>query len=101
MFLALVRKHRLAAELLTEQQLVDVIRQAIDCGDLMRYVLVDGSSQSVTYIPYRESLSLRDKYHQLIDAVTTKCEYETRHETALRYIRERESCVAQPLADQR
>lgn len=41
---------------------------------------------------------LREKYHELLYAVATKHPDETRHETALRYIQEREigpiSCVA-------
>jgi hypothetical protein len=35
--------------------------------------------------------ALEEDYHELIYAVATKCEGETRHQTALRYIIEREA----------
>ncbi len=89
LFEELVRKHNLAIEALTEQQLADVIRQAIASGDLMRYVSHDGAAQAVTYIPRREIGRLRALYYELIHAVATKHDGETRHETALRYIQER------------
>lgn len=89
----LVRKHHLAVDSLTEQQLAESIRQAISSGDFMRNVLQDGSAQSVTYIPWREVDKWRTLYYQLLYAVQSKHEGETRHETALRYIRERETTV--------
>jgi len=85
-----VRKHNLAVESLTEQQLAEVIRQAIASGDIVRNVTHDGSAQAITYIPYREVSRLRDQYHELLYAVASKHDGETRHETALRYIKERE-----------
>lgn len=92
----LVRKHSIAVESLTEQQLADVIKQAITSGDFMRNVMHDGSSQAITYVPNREASSLRDKYNELIYAVATKHDGETRHETALRYINECESRKSTP-----
>mgnify|MGYP001591209675 FL=1 len=90
LFGELVRKHQLAVETLTEQQLAEAIRQAIASGDFMRNVVVDGR-QSVIYIPWREVERLRLLYNELLYAVTSKHEGETRHETAIRYIREREN----------
>ena len=90
LFGQLVRQHNLAVETLTEQQLAEVIRQAIASGDIMRNVVVDRSDpmmdgeQSVTYIPFREVERLRSLYHELIYAVGQKHDGETRHETALR-----------------
>ena len=103
LFGELVRKHQLAVETLTEQQLAEAIRQAIASGDFMRNVTTDGR-QAVIYIPWREVESLRTRYHELLYAVASKHEGETRHETALRYIRERENhtegpCVDSPNAD--
>ena len=92
-----VRKHQLAAEALTEQQLAEAIRQAIASGDFMRNVTTDGR-QAVIYIPRREAESLQTRYHELLFAVASKHEGETRHETALRYIRERESHTEGPAA---
>lgn len=91
-----VRRYNLAVEALTEQQLAGVIRQAIASGDFMRHIVRDDSAQAVTYLPWREAESLRTRYHELIYAVASKHEGETRHETALRYIRERENQMGGP-----
>lgn len=89
-----VRKRQLSVDSITEQQMAEAIRQAIASGDFSRNVLIDGSAQSVTYIPWREVDKWRTLYHELLYAVETKHEGETRHETALRYIREREATVS-------
>ena len=94
-----VRKHHLAVETLTEQQLAEAIRQAIAAGDFMRNVVRDGSAQSVTYLPWREVEHLRTLYNELLYAVVRKYEGETRHETALRYIRECENPPTAPPCD--
>ena len=98
LFGELVRKHQLAVETLTEQQLAEAIRQAIASGDFMRNVVSDGR-QAVIYIPWREVENLRTRYHELLYAVAIKHEGETRHETALRYIRERENHTEGPCVD--
>ena len=98
LFGELVRKHQLAVETLTEQQLAEAIRQAIASGDFMRNVVTDGR-QSVIYIPWREVEYLRSLYNELLYAVARKHEGETRHETALRYIQERESRTEGPCVD--
>lgn len=98
LFGELVRKHQLAVETLTEQQLAEAIRQAIASGDFARNVTTDGR-QAVIYIPWREVESLRTRYHELLYAVASKHEGETRHETALRYIRERENHTEGPCVD--
>lgn len=90
LFREFVRKHRLAAETLTELQLAEAFRQSIASGDFVRYVTVDGG-QTVEYVPYRELERVRTLYCELIGAVSAKYEGESRHETALRYIREREN----------
>lgn len=90
-----VREHALAIESLTEQQVAEALRQAILAGDFQRNLQIEGSTsrQSVLYIPYREVTQLRAKYDELIYAVAQKHDGETRHETALRYILERENRV--------
>lgn len=98
LFGELVRKHQLAVETLTEQQLAEAIRQAIASGDFMRNVTNDGR-QAVIYIPWREVESLRTRYHELLYAVASKHEGETRHETARRYIQERENRIEGPCVD--
>ena len=85
-----IRKHNLAVEALTEQQLAEAFRQAIASGDFMRNVVSDGR-QAVIYLPWREAEHLRGLYNELLYAVARKYEGESRHETALRYIREAES----------
>ena len=41
---------------------------------------------------------VEEKYHELIMAVESKCPSETRHETALRYIRDRETMKVDAIA---
>lgn len=93
--LELVRKHHLAVDILTEHQVADAIRQAIECGDFVRNVVCGSGAQSVMYLPGRGLEEIRNKYYELICAVARKHEGETRHETALRYIREREAITGE------
>lgn len=68
LFDELVRKHQLAVETLTEQQLAEAIRQAIASGDFVRHVSMDGR-QSVSYIPWREVEWLRSlSVFEMVDA---------------------------------
>lgn len=111
----LVQKYHLEVEALTEQQLAEAIRQAIVCGDFQRNVVarpvsdcVDPKSgehelsitQSVIYIPGHGMDRLRELYNELIYAVKTKHDGESRHETALRCIREREAGNEGPCVEQ-
>ena len=84
-----IRQHLLAVDKLTEQQFSEALRQAIASGDFVRHVTQD-DRQAVTYIPYREVEQLRKLYHELLYAVQSVHKGESRHETALRYIREAE-----------
>lgn len=86
----LLKEQNGAVETLTTNQFCEAVLQAISAGDFRRLVTTDGA-QSVNYIPFRELESLRAKYYELIYAVATKHDGETRHETALRYIKEREN----------
>lgn len=86
-----VRQHQLACDSLTEAQLAEAFRQALMAGDFMRQVVAGSNSQAVLYVPWNEVDRLRSLYEELICAVASKHEGETRHETALRYIREREA----------
>ena len=96
-----VREHNLAVEDLTEQQLAEALRQAITAGDFQRCVMNEGGThkQAVTYLPYREVSRLRPLYEELLYAVATKHDNETRHETALRYITERENRIEGPASE--
>lgn len=85
------KKHHLAVEGLTEQQLAEAIRQALLSGDFVRNVLWDGSGQAVVYVPFRDLERLRGLYNELLMAVASKYPGEDRHDTALRYIQEREA----------
>lgn len=57
-----VKKHNLAVEELTERQLAEAIRQAIECGDFTRLVRVDNGGQQVVYIPFTREQELSIKY---------------------------------------
>lgn len=93
----LIREHRLAVESLTENQLAEAIRQALACGDFVRHVVVGSDAQQVCYVPYAQYQEISTKYDELLYAVERKTEGETRHETALRYIRETEARALQDL----
>jgi len=90
LFRDFVRRHFLETERLTEVQLAQAIQQALAAGDFVRFVARDPERQTITYIPYRERETVRSKYNELVMAVVRKFDNETRHETALRYIREAE-----------
>ncbi len=89
-----VRKHQLAVEGLTESQFVSVLKQMLASGDFMRNVtnvkLLDKKeildcamtyrcaisnkldfthSQSVTYVPFRETEALRERVRELETAL--------------------------------
>lgn len=81
-FVEFVRKHQLAVESLTEQQVADAICQMIRSGDFMRNLVSDGSAQSVTYVPFREVERLKALYDELIYAVESKHEGESRYPTS-------------------
>lgn len=64
----LTRKYGLACAELTERQLVDVIRQALACGDLQCLVRGNGSpahSQAVVYMPFAGAQRLRARLRVL------------------------------------
>ena len=82
----LIRKHHFAVNGLTETQFADAIRQALP--DFQRYVHKSG--QQVVYLPGSEAEKWKRLYHELLWEVESKHEGESRHETALRYIQERE-----------
>lgn len=92
--LEFVKAHHLSTEALTERQLAEVIRQALMSGDFLRNVRSDGCAQLVLYLPWQGMEALQHRYNELINAVASKHEGESRHETALRYIREREANAA-------
>jgi hypothetical protein len=96
LFVEFIKKHQIAIENLTEHQLAEAIRQAIQSGDFIRYVRQEDSAQQIVYVPWREADRLSSLYHEILNAVETKYEGESRHETALRYIKERESSNNKP-----
>ncbi len=49
----LIVEHALATEKLTEQQLVEALRQALASGDFVRNIRVDAQTQQVSYLPFR------------------------------------------------
>lgn len=50
--LELVKKHGIATDALTENQIADALRQAIECGDFIRHVVANDGRQTVVYIPF-------------------------------------------------
>lgn len=84
----LVRDQVAQLNKLSEYQFVEALQQALP--DFERHVAVKDSSfgQMVVYLPGAEANRWKRKYEELLDAVRSTVEGETRHETALRYIRQ-------------
>ena len=61
----LIRKHNLACEELTANQLAVVIRQALASGDIIKQVRVTDNAQNIIYIPYAEADRLRSRVRYL------------------------------------
>lgn len=61
----LIRKHNLACEELTANQLAVVIRQAIASGDIIKQVRVTDNAQNIIYIPYADVERLRRRVRYL------------------------------------
>ncbi len=91
--LNLVHMNALSVEDLTQAQLAEVISKMIKSGDFRRFISLDSQSQVVVYIPFAEREAILAKYNELLFAVAQKYPNETRHETALRYIKEREDKI--------
>ena len=95
LFVDLIRRHNLAVNDLTEKQLAEAIRQAMP--DFRRHV--HANSQTVTYLPGSDAERWKSLYHELLWEVESKYEGESRHDTALRYIRECETHSNPPASD--
>ena len=88
---AIIKANMEAGNKLDEEQIFRVFCQALAAGDFVRLVFQGTGNQNTIYIPFHGMDELRSKYEELIMAVASKYEGESRHETALRYIQERES----------
>lgn len=64
----LVRQHNLASEKLTENQLADAIRQAIEAEDFNLLALPDGT-QKVVYVPFLRFKELKCRIFALEEQV--------------------------------
>lgn len=69
MLTKLIREHALAVEALTEKQLVELLKQIIESGDIMRYVTGEGNKQALAYVPFAEADRLRNKVAELEQAL--------------------------------
>lgn len=65
----IIKRHNIATNNLTIEQMVVVIRQAIECGDIYRLVRQTDNAQQVVYVPFRESESLKSRVEQLKSAL--------------------------------
>ena len=64
---ALVAERSAAESKLTEQQFIEAMRQALACGDFMRFVVAHSDQSGVTYVPFREHARLRARIRELED----------------------------------
>lgn len=74
---------------------------------IIRYISSCQEIKEEIYTPYYclthapkllKTSNIHELYHELIMEVSSKCPIESRHETALRYIREREKSVGENCA---
>lgn len=79
----------------SQQEMVEAIRQAIP--DFTRFCSKEG--QRTVYIPGQEAERYKRLYNELLFAVETVFEDESRHETALRYIRQAENQDCQAMCN--
>lgn len=64
-----VRKHTIAINQLTEEQVVKVFKEAIASGDIWRNLCVTNGGQSVSYAPYMEKERLEARIKSLEDEI--------------------------------
>lgn len=73
----LITEHNLAVERLTRKQFVELIKQMILSGDIIRHVQFEsndsvfGQNQYLTYIPFREVETLKAKIQILENKLKT------------------------------
>lgn len=60
-----IKKHNIAIEKLTEEQIAGALRQALECGDFIRNVRVTDNAQCVIYIPYAREQQLEFRISRL------------------------------------
>lgn len=59
------RQYNIAHEKFTQKQLMEAFRQALECGDFVRYVSVEGNAQQVVYLPFAEQGWLKARISEL------------------------------------
>lgn len=60
-----VKQHQLAADSLTEKQLVELLKQVLASGDIIKHTVVYSDAQSVVYIPFAQTDRLRDQLYRV------------------------------------
>jgi uncharacterized protein YcgI (DUF1989 family) len=70
----LVKKYVLATEKLTEEQLADVIRQAIEAGDFQRLVNPSGE-QAVSYIPFAAEQRRKARVQEIVGQIEREVDW--------------------------
>lgn len=64
-----IKKYNIAVEELTEKQLAEALRQAIQCGDFIRNIRVTDNAQQIVYIPFARTEELQAQYDILLGLV--------------------------------
>jgi hypothetical protein len=68
---AMAEAHHDAVEALTQEQLSEALRQALESGDFERLVTVDEDKQAVVYAPYAALSRVRRENEDLRNAIET------------------------------
>ena len=61
----IVRERKLAMEKLSEEKFVEVLMQAIECGDFEACLSSDGEYFGMSYVPYRRVYELEQRIKEL------------------------------------
>lgn len=60
-----VEQHAIQVEALTKRQMAEAIRQALMCGDFVRYIRVTDYAQQIVYLPYAREQELESRIKTL------------------------------------
>jgi Trk K+ transport system NAD-binding subunit len=59
------KQYNIAHEKFTKKQVMEALKQALLCGEFIRYVNVDNDAQQVVYIPFAREAELQNRIYEL------------------------------------
>lgn len=70
------RQYNIAHDKFTQKQLFEAFRQALECGDFVKYVCVDTNAQNIVYIPFAEQARLQARIRELEAEIEILSDYD-------------------------